>query len=86
METKISATFFIPSYSTEGKIIKNKGCKQVINITKKSYDYMTSDNFPSFSSKKEWSTLSKNMRIIKHLSRTMEYLGATKFDFQVFTD
>ena len=80
MVTKICATFFLSGIKEE------EPCKQVINMGEESYDYMTSKECPNWASKGEWAKLSKTQRVIKHLARTKEYLGASKFTFEILPD
>jgi len=72
--SKISATFQL------------EGATQVINMTQEAYDYMTSKECPEWAKKGEWVKMSPTQRLIKHLARTMEFLGASKFTFEVFPD
>lgn len=78
---KVSATFIYNNI-----YFNNYKCEQVMNMTKEAYDYMTSKEAPSFVSKKEWTNLSKNSRLKKHLERTKDFLRASDFSFEVFAD
>lgn len=72
---------------------KNKLIKQVINISKESYNYMISKDsiptLPSLTKKypvKVWLRMSKKERLEVHLGLTADSLGAKGFTYEILED
>lgn len=60
---------------------------QSINISKDSYDYMTSlDSKPIGISLNNWKRMSKIKRLENHLAQTCEALGGLSFTYIIFED
>lgn len=69
--------------------------KQVINITKESFNYMTAkskkaaedkENCPTFSTPKKWFMMSKKERLLSHFAHTTLALGGISFEYIIFED
>lgn len=65
---------------------KCKSATQVLNMSRESYDYMTSNICPEWESKKNWSTYSKKERLEKHLNQVASALGGKVLSYKVFED
>lgn len=69
--------------------------KEVINISKESFKYMTAkskkaqedkENCPSFATPKEWFMLSRKERLLAHFKFTAQTLGGEDFEYIIFED
>ena len=65
---------------------KSRPAKQTINISKDSYDYMTSSSCPEWSKVGAWIQMSKVKRLEAHLQRLAEHLGGNVLSYKVFED
>lgn len=67
---------------------KTKFIKQVINMNKDAYNFMTSKEKPEWyiAKVKPWDQLSKNERLIEHFKIICEDLRGKRFTFHVFED
>ena len=59
---------------------------QHINMNVEAYEYMTSDECPSWAKPKVWATMSKTQRLEAHLQRTCEHVGGKSFTYEVLGD
>lgn len=60
---------------------------QSINITKESYDYMTSSKeCPNWANPNDWKNRSIAARLEAHLQRLCDTIGGTSFTYVVFED
>lgn len=65
---------------------KTKPAMQSINLSKDSYNYMTSSECPSWSKPKVWNTMNKKERLESHLQRIVESLDGVSYTYQIFED
>lgn len=71
------------------KVRKSKTIKQTINLSKESYDYMTSTDdrdCPRFIRPKQWKAMNAKMKLEAHLERIAQHLGAQSFTYNVLDD
>ena len=59
---------------------------QVINMSEEAYQYMISNEVPSFSTKNVWNKMTKEQRLVAHLNETAAYLGGKLVDYTVYPD
>ena len=59
---------------------------QVINMSEEAYQYMISNEVPSFSTKSVWNKMTKEQRLVAHLNETAAYLGGKLIDYTVYPD
>lgn len=59
---------------------------QVINMSEEAYQYMISNEVPSFSTKSVWNKMTKEQRLVAHLNETAAYLGGKLVDYTVYPD
>lgn len=65
---------------------KYKKAKQSINFNKDTYNYMVSNECPSFSTMSHWKRLKPIQRLEEHIRQIAEHLNATLLDYKVFED
>ena len=63
-----------------------KPASQHINMGIEAYEYMTSNECPSWIKPKVWSTMTKTQRLEAHLQRTCEHVGGKSFTYEVLGD
>lgn len=89
-ETKISGNKKVTKRETIfPKVRKSKTIKQTINLSKESYDYMTSTDdrdCPRFIRPKQWKAMNAKMKLEAHLERIAQHLGAQSFTYNVLDD
>lgn len=89
-ETKISGNKKVTKKETIfPKVRKSKTIKQTINLSKESYDYMTSTDdrdCPRFIRPKQWKAMNAKMKLEAHLERIAQHLGAQSFTYNVLDD
>ncbi len=59
---------------------------QHINMSKDAYEYMISDECPSWVKPKMWAKMNEKQRLESHLQRTCEHLGGKSFIYKVLDD
>lgn len=59
---------------------------QVINMSEEAYQYMISNEVPSFSNRSTWMKMSKEQRLVAHLNETAAYLGGKLASYCVYPD
>jgi hypothetical protein len=59
---------------------------QVIHLSSEAYEYMRSDNCPSFVRPTRWAMLSKKDRLEMHLKRISDAKGGISFGYTVLDD
>lgn len=59
---------------------------QHINMNVEAYEYMTSNECPSWAKPKVWAAMSKTQRLEAHLQRTCEHVGGKSFTYEVLED
>lgn len=59
---------------------------QVINMSEEAYQYMISNEVPSFSNRSTWMKMSKEQRLVAHLNETATYLGGKLASYCVYPD
>ena len=90
-DIKLSLTVALPGRAVVSRVAETqsnpqtKQAKQVINITKDSYDYMTSHEAPWFMKSNRWKMLNKKQKLEAHLKRICEDLGGTSYNYKIFT-
>lgn len=66
---------------------KSIPASQSINITKESYNYMTSSKeVPNWANPNDWKNRTIAARLEAHLQRLCEFLGGTSFTYVIFED
>lgn len=59
---------------------------QVINMSEEAYQYMISNEVPSFSTKSVWNKMTEKQRLIAHLNAIAAYLRGKLVDYTVYPD
>ena len=59
---------------------------QVINMSEEAYQYMISNEVPSFSNRSTWMKMSKEQRLVAHLNEIAAYLGGKLASYCVYPD
>lgn len=59
---------------------------QVINMSEEAYQYMISNEVPSFSNRNSWMKMSKEQRLAAHLNETAASLGGKLASYCVYPD
>ena len=59
---------------------------QAINMSEEAYQYMISNEVPSFSNRSTWMKMSKEQRLVAHLNETAAYLGGKLASYCVYPD
>lgn len=59
---------------------------QVINMSEEAYQYMISNEVPSFSNKNTWMKMSKEQRLVAHLNEVAASLGGKLASYCVYPD
>lgn len=59
---------------------------QVINMSEEAYQYMISNEVPSFSNRSTWMKMSKEQRLVAHLNETATHLGGKLASYCVYPD
>lgn len=65
---------------------KSRNATQIINLSKEAYEYMISNNFPTWSKSNVWRSMKAKARLEAHLNRIAEELGGTILSYQVFEE
>ena len=78
--------------TTKTKVYKihlrsHKPATQSISICKEAYDYMTSNDCPSWVHKaKEWKKMNTNQRLENHLNRLCQHHNGVSFTYEILED
>lgn len=59
---------------------------RILNINNETYDYMTSKEYPEWSKKSKWLSMSKKKRFEAHLSRIANDFRGKVVHYEVFED
>ncbi len=59
---------------------------QHINLCNEAYEYMISNECPSWSKPKAWSAANERMRLEAHLQKICEHVGGKSFTYEVLED
>ena len=59
---------------------------RVLNISNESYDYMTSKEYPEWSKRVEWLSMSKKKRFEAHINRIANDFRGKIMNYEVFED
>ena len=59
---------------------------QVINMSEEAYQYMISNEVPSFSTKSAWNKMTVEQRLVAHLNETASSLGGKLVDYTIYPD
>ena len=59
---------------------------RVLNISNESYDYMTSKEYPEWSKKAEWLSMSKKKRFEAHINRIANDFRGKIMNYEIFED
>lgn len=59
---------------------------QVINMSEEAYQYMISNEVPSFSTKSAWNKMTGEQRLVAHLNETATSLGGKLVDYTIYPD
>lgn len=59
---------------------------QVINMSEEAYQYMISNEVPSFSTKSTWNKMTGEQRLVAHLNETAASLGGKLVDYTIYPD
>lgn len=76
-------------YNKEKLVFFTRKCVpalQVINMSEEAYQYMISNEVPSFSNRSTWMKMSKEQRLVAHLNETAAYLGGKLASYCVYPD
>jgi hypothetical protein len=65
---------------------KSIDARQSIKMSDEAYKYMISSFVPEWSNPGDWKKMSKTQRLIAHLNRIKDYLGATGFEYSICDD
>ena len=68
------------------KTSRCKPCVQTISMSKEAYQYMISNEVPSFSTKSAWNKMTVEQRLVAHLNETASSLGGKLVDYTIYPD
>lgn len=89
----LNETFFLSlrTKSADRQIFKinTRKCipaSKMIHLTHEAYDYMSSDECPSWARRNEWHVMSLEQRLVSHMMNIAESYGGYIMDYKILED